>query len=428
MFKFFVIAIYKPLYQILRFVFYKILVKSYFWYLRLTKQLGLNGIHSKFSIVLNQKLVHFLVIIMTILLVVINLSVKNEANASGLTDQAHHTILAKLVISEIGGFEVDEPLIIENFDSQAIVSSAQQSYIDNLAIHPQAKTTFDDETLDKNIPYVPNLNNSIVRPNILATTITKQPRTKTVDYTVQNGDTISVIAEKFGISVSTILWENNLSAYSIIRPGDTLAILPMSGIMHKVVKNETLAGIAKKYQIEENKILTVNKLAKANSLKIGQKLLIPGGVKKTYRAPVPKTYTGFTAIKQIVSTPVAKNVSGNKMAWPTVGHRITQYYSWRHHGLDIANKIGTPLFAADSGVVEYAKRSRGYGYNILINHGGGKQTRYAHMSRFYVKKGDKVTKGMTIGEMGSTGWSTGPHIHFEVLINGKRYNPLNYIK
>ena len=140
-----------------------------------------------------------------------------------------------------------------------------------------------------------------------------------------------------------------------------------------------------------------------------------------------KSYTGIEAIKNIVKPAPQKTVA-NKMAWPTVGNRITQYYSWRHKGLDIANKTGTPLFAADTGTIEFVAWSNGYGYNIIINHGGGKKTRYAHMSKFYVSKGDSVTKGEAIGEMGSTGWSTGPHIHFEVIINGVKYNPLNYIR
>ena len=116
------------------------------------------------------------------------------------------------------------------------------------------------------------------------------------------------------------------------------------------------------------------------------------------------------------------------MKWPTVGHRITQYYSWRHTGLDIANKTGTPLYASEGGTVDYSGWSNGYGYNVLINHGGGKKTRYAHASKLYVKKGDVVSKGEAIAAMGSTGWSTGPHIHFEVIINGVKKNPLNYIK
>jgi murein DD-endopeptidase MepM/ murein hydrolase activator NlpD len=116
------------------------------------------------------------------------------------------------------------------------------------------------------------------------------------------------------------------------------------------------------------------------------------------------------------------------MAWPTQGHRITQYYSWRHHGLDIANKTGTPLYSSDAGRVQYAGWSNGYGNNVIIDHGGGKQTRYAHLSKFYCNTGDSVAKGETIGAMGNTGWSTGPHLHFEVIINGTKYNPLNYIR
>jgi murein DD-endopeptidase MepM/ murein hydrolase activator NlpD len=118
------------------------------------------------------------------------------------------------------------------------------------------------------------------------------------------------------------------------------------------------------------------------------------------------------------------------MIWPTPGRRITQYYSWSHQGLDIGDKIGTPLYAADDGVVIIAQGgwNGGYGNTILLDHGGGKRTRYGHASKLFVKVGDEVKKGETIAAMGSTGRSTGPHLHFEVLVNGTRYNPLNYIK
>lgn len=422
---FLVLFIYKPGRKFFSFLFYKIVVKIYSWYLMLVKRLGFESVKNKFMPTLNQRLVHFLVITMTVILIFVNLSAKTNASASVSVDRDHHTILSGLVTSELGGAMEDGQLVVETLDPGAVVAGAQQSYMDNLSsVRSQPKVSTKKQTENEDYPVVTNLNGSLVRPNIVSTKITKQDRTKTIIYTVLPGDTISVIAEKFGISVSTILWENDLSSYSIIRPNDTLSILPKTGISHKVARNETVSSIAKKYNIKEADLLDANKIAKGDSLKIGQVLFVPGGKKTIYKAPAPKKYTGFTAIKNIVSPPVA----GNKMAWPTVGHRITQYYSWRHNGLDIADKVGTPLFAADSGTVEYAKWSTGYGYNILINHGGGKETRYAHMSKFYVKRGDKVSKGMTIGEMGSTGWSTGPHVHFEVLINGKRYNPLNYIK
>jgi murein DD-endopeptidase MepM/ murein hydrolase activator NlpD len=171
-----------------------------------------------------------------------------------------------------------------------------------------------------------------------------------------------------------------------------------------------------------------NKLASASDLKIGQKLLIPGGRKISYPAYTAPSVSGLAAIKNFANSPSAKPQAGNKMNWPTVGYRITQYYSWRHTAVDIANKTGTPIYAADSGTIEYAGWGTGYGNQIVINHGGGKKTRYAHLSKFYISKGQEVTKGQAIGAMGSTGWSTGPHLHFEVIINNVKYNPLNYIK
>jgi LysM repeat protein len=429
---FFVIFFYRPGRLFLRFFFYKVAVKVYSLYLRTAKRLGLTKIQDKFWIVLNQKFVHLMVIIMTITLLFVNVNSKARASASGFNDNVQKTILADLVTGELGGFEVDEQLIVETFDQEAIISSTQQSYLENLSgFRSQQKVSFEEgeESEDAILGPMVGSEGTIVRQDSVETNITEQERTVAITYTVLAGDTISTIAEKFKISVSTILWENNLNAYSIIRPDDKLVILPTSGLNHKVEKNETISSIAKKYGVDETKILEANKLAKGESLKIGQKLLLPGGKKPAYVAPAPTTYTGIAAIKNIVKTPSAKAVEpGNKMTWPTDGHRITQYYSWRHYGLDVANKIGTPIYAADSGTVELVGWGNGYGNQIVIDHGGGKKTRYAHLSAFNAEKGDKVSKGEQIGKMGSTGWSTGSHLHFEVIIDGKKYNPLNYIK
>ncbi len=417
-----------PFYRVGRFIFYKVVVKFYRFYLWLMKYLGFKRRFDSNTnnIFLSQKIVHFLVVVVTITLVFVNIG--NRTKAEGFSDQPR-VILASLIKSEFGDFEEDERYIMETFDREAIISPIQQSYLDNLSsFRAQPRVSYNKDVGDESILPLARGGAGIVNPELVSTKITKQPRKETIIYTVKPGDTISTIAEEFSISVSTILWENNLSAYSIIHPGDNLRILPTSGITHKIVKGETLSGIAKKYKIKEEDILSANKIKKNQVLTPGKKIFLPGAKKITYVAYKPKTYTGFTAIKSIVSAPNATPVVGNKMNWPTVGHTITQYYTWRHHGLDIANRIGTPIYAADSGVIEYAGWGRGYGNQIVINHGGGKKTRYAHLSKFYVAKGDKVTKGQTIAAMGSTGWSTGPHVHFEVIINNKRYNPLNYIR
>ena len=426
---FFVNFIFKPGRFLLRFLFYKIIVKLYKFYLYIIKRLNLIPSRSgNFFAVLSQKSVHVVVIILTILLVFTNFTSKTKAEV--LAEKAPRTILADLLKDEFSSIE-DEQLIEEFFDEEAIISSTQQSYLDNLVsvkAEPSVLIKSFDKETDKEIGAITQGGGALVKPDIASTKKIKRPRTDSVEYVVKTGDSISTIAENFGISVNTILWENNLSSYSIIRPGNKLTILPVSGVTHKVLKGENLSKIARKYNIEESKIIEKNKLTDSSKLAVGQKLIIPGGKKTRYTASRNTRYSGISAIRDLVKSPGTTPISGNTMNWPTQGHRITQYYSWRHHAVDIANKIGTPIYAADAGTIEKAGWGKGYGYNIVINHGGGKKTRYAHLSKFYVERGQKVGKGETIAAMGSTGWSTGPHVHFEVIIGGKKYNPLNYIK
>ena len=254
-------------------------------------------------------------------------------------------------------------------------------------------------------------------------------RTKLVEYTVQTGDVIGSIAEKFGVSANTILWENNLSAYSLIRPGNKLTILPMSGVTHSVKRGEILTS---KYQTEAEKIVAANKLADSSDISIGDMLFIPDGV------PPTKIVSSYTPPKSInnsnnssdVIPPDADDVNtGTKLLWPLLSHKITQYYRWGHSGLDIGDKTGNPIYAAEAGKVEKAGwNAGGYGNYIIINHGNGLKTLYGHASKLLVSTGDSVSRGQTIALIGSTGRSTGPHLHLEVRVNESRKNPLNYIK
>ncbi|MFH1890471.1 MAG: peptidoglycan DD-metalloendopeptidase family protein [Candidatus Kuenenbacteria bacterium] len=242
-------------------------------------------------------------------------------------------------------------------------------------------------------------------------------------YYVKQGDSLSVIAEKFGVSINTILWENNLSLNSYIRPGDKLAILPVSGISYGIKSGDTLSHIASEFGTTVDKIVSFNNIDSESVLKVRQKIIIPGG-KLGYSALTPTRSLG--SIKNIFS-PSSGTASEKNFLWPSVSKRITQYYHWRHTAIDIGAKAGSPIYAAKAGRVEYAGWSTGYGYNIIINHGGGVKTLYAHSRKLYVKRGDQVQQGEVLGEVGSTGWSTGPHIHFEIIINGASVNPLSYL-
>lgn len=239
-------------------------------------------------------------------------------------------------------------------------------------------------------------------------------------YIVKKGDTVSSIAEQFGITINTILWANRLTQSSYIRPGDKLTILPVSGVSHTVKKGETLAAIAKKYQADADKILEFNKLADAAALRAGQVLIVPEG-KIIYVPPAPKPY---------VSAPVPERVyaSSGQLFWPVPSRRITQYFTWRHPAIDIGLSTGGTVAAAEAGTVIYAGWGRGYGLQVLIDHGNGMKTRYAHNSRLIVAAGDRVGRGDTVAMSGNTGWSTGPHLHFEVYVGNVRRNPLLYVK
>ena len=246
-------------------------------------------------------------------------------------------------------------------------------------------------------------------------------------YIVQEGDSVASISAKFGVSVYTILWENNLSERSYIRPGDKLVILPATGVKHLVKRGETLDKIAKTYGVSQEDILAYNDLIDEGGLKAGETLFIPGGKKlPTYVPAAPRTVQSYVG-----APPPSAAISGTNLQWPTSVRKITQYYGWRHTGVDIASRNSPPIYAAESGTVIRAQASGyngGYGRNVMIDHGNGLVTLYGHMSQLYVNVGDQVTRGQTIGIMGSTGRSTGPHVHFEVRVNGSRVNPLSYIQ
>lgn len=272
----------------------------------------------------------------------------------------------------------------------------------------------------------PQKQSIIVGDNVFATDISRKPRDKVITYTVQKGDTLTTIAGKFGISVETIQWENNLSGDNLI-VGDDLKILPVTGVAYKVISGDTIYTIAKKFDTEPQKIVDFpfNDFANPEtfSLVSGQTLIVPDGVKPseqpTYVRPRPQF---------IVSSSTAVSSAG--FVWPVSGG-ISQYASWYHMGIDITNPVGTPIVAANSGTVSniiVGSWDGGYGNNVYIDSGNGYQSHYAHMSSIYVSPGQSVTAGKTvIGAIGLTGRTTGAHLHFEILQNGALVNPLTFL-
>ena len=376
-------------------------------------------------------LAHLLIIIIGFGVMINGLSAE-ELRAEGFGEQ---TIIYSVVSKEI----LEE--LTEEYQS-SFSADKILSYLDNTASVESQKgmVDFDADSPGDMITEFSSLTEggaAVVKPNIIEPikhgSIGPAPTANkgVLVYLVQPGETISAIAEKFKISVETILWQNNLNAKSVIKAGNQLEILSVTGVMHKVKSGENIGSIAKKYKVEQEKIISANNLFDVNDIKIGQKVIIPGG-----KLIVPYVSKPNLAQKNVPTvSPISKlflpptqGILSSGMLWPTSVRIITQYFSWRHMGLDIAGPKGTPLYASDDGEVVLSGWSTGYGYNILIDHGNGRRTRYAHNSKLYVEKGDQVVKGQTIAAMGSTGWSTGSHIHFEVIVGGVKKNPLAYVK
>jgi len=300
-------------------------------------------------------------------------------------------------------------------------ASLQKEATDEGALSLENKPAPPMEGMDSLITTT-NDETALVSPEITDPTLITKRRSGIIKYTVQPGDSVSTVAGRFGISVNTVLWENNLSFYSLIKPGQVLKILPVSGLSYTIKTGDSLDKIAKKYQGQLEEIIEFNKLASASDIQTGQMIIIPGGVK----AGTASVASSAPSIRDIFTPAPA---SGSRLLWPTTSRRLTQYFRLRHGGIDIGNKTGQPIYAAEGGRVEVSGWNRGgYGYYVIINHGDGLKTLYAHASKLYVKAGEVVARGQVIAAIGSTGRSTGPHLHFEVFINGIRTNPLSYTR
>jgi murein DD-endopeptidase MepM/ murein hydrolase activator NlpD len=235
-----------------------------------------------------------------------------------------------------------------------------------------------------------------------------------ITYRVQPGDSLSAIAQKFGVSLNTLLWANKVSKKSVLRVGQELTILPVSGVIHKVRPGETLGAIVLTYKADLEEVARFNEISDEGFIKDGQVLVIPGGVPPPPPAP-----------SRIRSGRLAQINPRAYFSKVVSGARLTQGLH-AFNAVDLANSCGAPIYSAAQGQIEIADGvgwNGGYGKFIKIRHAGGIATLYAHLAQILVTPGQSVGRGALIGRMGSTGRSSGCHVHFEV--RGAR-NPYIY--
>lgn len=310
-------------------------------------------------------------------------------------------------------------------------------------------TDFVEEGEEYEPPFIINEEGFVIKTAPVTEDASRIGMTESVEHTVVSGDTLSGIAALYGISVKTLLWENNLSEYAALKVGLVLRVPSIDGISLTVASDkQTLSGIAKEYGVEIALIKEHNKL-ESDTIQKGQKLFIPGGKKKepviAVRSGIRSSsgsYSRNTFDSKIVMSSDASAKEGKFFIFPTTGQQ-TQGFRGGHYGLDISNPSKPDVWAAATGKVVLAsggclpreiKSDRrcggGYGNYVIIDHGNGLQTLYGHMETIYVLEGQSVSAGQAIGKMGNTGrvyGATGIHVHFEVYDNGVKRNPWNYM-
>ncbi len=285
-------------------------------------------------------------------------------------------------------------------------------------------------------------------PSSNSTTASQVGERQLRTYTVAEGDTVFGIALKFGLRPETILWSNYdvlKDNFDLIRVGQQFIIPPEDGMVIEVEQGDTIEGIARRYQLKPERIVEepLNGLRDINQpLQIGQVLFLPGGQRETVVWQVPKpvevrrTTQGVRVYRVGKCGEVAIPPLGTgSFIYPANRRYLSGYDFGRYHpGLDFAGRLGEPIYASDAGTVIYAGYSLnaagvpvGYGQYVVLDHGNGYQTLYAHASQLYVSCGQQVAKGAVIAAIGSVGRSTGPHLHYEIRYNGVAVNPWNLL-
>lgn len=287
---------------------------------------------------------------------------------------------------------------------------------------------------------------AIPRTVEMHTTIPTRPRVDVITYTVETGDTLFSIADQFSIKPETLLWGNFETLEDnphLLRPEQVLNILPVDGTYYQWSEGDTLTQVASFFEVEPQAILEYSgnrfDLALENPLEVaiepGTWLIIPGGKRAlkdwgppaiTRSNPASAAYYGAGHCGSVYEGAIGTST----FVWPTISHTISgySYNPGVHPAIDIAGAEGTPVYASDSGVVVFAGWSNyGYGYMIVVDHGTGWQTAYAHLSAVSVGCGQSVFQGGTIGAVGNTGNSYGAHLHFEMVYGGAKLNPLDFL-
>lgn len=298
-------------------------------------------------------------------------------------------------------------------------------------------TTGAMESLPASLPNYQSMDNdfALIRYANPITIIPTRARTEATTYTIETGDSVFGIAQYFDLTPETILWANKDTMNDdphMISVGNELRIPPTNGVYYQWKEGDTIESVASQFKVDVDAILdwTPNKIDRTNpEIEPETFVMVPGGQREFQQWVVPTIPRGPAGVNSSIPGACDTSAGGaygsGVFTWPTNNRFISGNDYWSGHlAIDIGAMTGDSVYAADSGVVVYAGGiSGGYGNMIMIDHGNGYQTLYAHLSSINTRCGASVYQGNVIGYAGSTGNSTGPHLHFEVRYMGGFLNP-----
>ncbi|TXJ42498.1 M23 family metallopeptidase [Brachyspira aalborgi] len=236
------------------------------------------------------------------------------------------------------------------------------------------------------------------------------------EYTIGEGENLTTISRKIGVNLDTLVSVNKITNANKLKPGQKIIIPNRNGLLYTIKQNENIEDVASKYDIQLNRILAFNKIDEISDIEIGDDIFLPGA-KYTLDERIEK-------FGQMFSLPVTVTRISSLFGYRV--HPITKVRT-KHTGVDIPGSLNTPVYAARKGKVIFAGYSGGYGNLVIVRHDKGYTTYYGHLNKITTKIGANVGVGVMIGRMGSTGNSTGSHLHFEVRRNGEALNPIDFI-
>lgn len=338
------------------------------------------------------------------------------------------TVFAILVTVAVLQANVDLLNPLEDLSITAFRSTAPGAELDTSAIIESTRTAGLLAQLNRPVPRSA-LNSGQDAAGPLDAARRVDPATGLERYVVEQGDTVWGLAASRGLKRTTIQWANpSLDDISHLSVGDVLMIPAVDGALHSIVPGDTLSQLANVYGADINDIVAYepNRLAStATQLRVGMDLMIPGGIK-----PLRPTASRGASINFNIRAPTGALPATGNFLMPLDRSHITQGYWDAHKAIDYSSRTGAPIKTLDHGTVAYATYgwNHGYGNMVVVDHGNGFTSLYAHLSTVYVRQGQAVRRGEVLGTLGSTGNSTGPHLHLELRLHGVHVNPMGYLQ